>query len=62
VIAITHRIATVRRFDRILVIEAGELVEDGSPDELASRSGPYRDLLAAEERLARARAGARHAA
>ena len=26
-------------------MEAGRVVDDGSPDELAGREGPYRDLL-----------------
>ena len=32
VIAIAHRLSTVRSFDRILVMEKGRLVEDGPPD------------------------------
>ena len=32
VIAIAHRLSTVRSFDRILVLEKGRLVQDGSPD------------------------------
>lgn len=45
VIAIAHRLSTLRSFDRIIVMDAGRIVEDGSPDELAARSGPYRSLL-----------------
>ena len=26
-------------------MDAGRVVDDGSPDELANRAGPYRDLL-----------------
>lgn len=47
VIAIAHRISTVRQFDRILVIGGGRLLQDGSSAELAARSGPYRELLRA---------------
>ena len=50
VIAIAHRLTTVRRFDRILVIDSGRLLQDGPPDELVRRAGPYRDLLLAEQR------------
>jgi ATP-binding cassette subfamily B protein len=53
VIAITHRLSAVRRFDRILVIRSGELVQDGTPAELAARPGPYRDLVLAGKRLRR---------
>jgi ATP-binding cassette, subfamily B, bacterial len=50
VIAITHRLSTVARFDRILVIKSGGLVQDGAPAELATRAGVYRDLLLAGRR------------
>ncbi|MGB9366016.1 MAG: ABC transporter ATP-binding protein [Xanthobacteraceae bacterium] len=45
VIAIAHRLSTVRNFDRIVVLQAGRIVEDGPPDQLMRRRGPYRDLL-----------------
>jgi ATP-binding cassette subfamily B protein len=45
VIAIAHRLSTLQNFDRIIVMDAGRVVDDGSPDELSSRPGPYRDLL-----------------
>jgi ATP-binding cassette subfamily B protein len=53
VIAISHRLSTVRRFDRILVMRAGALLQDGAPSELADLPGPYRDLLRASRRLGR---------
>ena len=48
VIAIAHRLSTVRSFDRILVLEKGRLVEDGSPEALLRRDGIYRKLIEAE--------------
>jgi ATP-binding cassette subfamily B protein len=45
VIAIAHRLSTLRSFDRIIVMDHGRIVDDGSPDELAMRPGPYRELL-----------------
>jgi len=45
VIAIAHRLSTVRTFDRIIVLNAGRVVQDGSPDQLIRREGLYRDLL-----------------
>jgi ATP-binding cassette subfamily B protein len=45
VIAIAHRLSTLQSFDRIIVMDRGRIVDDGSPLELASRPGPYRELL-----------------
>lgn len=45
VIAIAHRLSTLKNFDRIVVMEAGRVVEDGPPGVLAERPGPYRELL-----------------
>jgi len=45
VIAIAHRLSTLQNFDRIIVMNHGRIVEDGSPAELANRLGPYRELL-----------------
>jgi len=45
VIAIAHRLSTLRRFDRIIVMDRGHIVDDGTPAALARRPGPYRDLL-----------------
>ena len=49
VIAVAHRLSTLRNFDRIVVMEAGRVIDDGSPMELAHRPGPYRDLLRAQQ-------------
>ncbi len=45
VIAIAHRLSTLQSFDRIIVMDKGRIVDDGSPTMLAARPGPYRDLL-----------------
>ncbi len=45
VIAVAHRLSTLKNFDRIVVMDGGRVVDDGAPDVLASRPGPYRDLL-----------------
>ncbi|MBE3047646.1 ATP-binding cassette domain-containing protein, partial [Candidatus Bathyarchaeota archaeon] len=42
VLAITHRIHTVRRADVILVVDGGKVVDTGSHDELMVRSESYR--------------------
>ena len=42
---IAHRLSTVEIADRVLVMEEGRIVEDGSPAELiAGESGRYSDL------------------
>ncbi|AOR67192.1 ABC transporter [Burkholderia stabilis] len=46
VIAIAHRLSTLRNFDRIIVMNNGKVIDDGSPDVLRNRPGLYRDLLA----------------
>ncbi|MFN8572288.1 MAG: ABC transporter ATP-binding protein [Gemmatimonadaceae bacterium] len=42
---ISHRFSTVRMADRILVLQNGELVEDGTHDELVASHGLYAELF-----------------
>jgi len=59
VIAIAHRLSTVRGFDRIVVMQSGRVVQDGSPDLLMRHDGLYRELVEREiTRLSRHRAAA----
>ncbi|MFN2315484.1 MAG: hypothetical protein ABR602_02295, partial [Gemmatimonadales bacterium] len=44
VLVIAHRLATVRNADRIIVLERGAVVEQGSHAELLARDGLYRRL------------------
>ncbi len=48
VIAIAHRLSTVRNFDRVVVLQFGEVVQEGPPDLLMRREGPYRALVQRE--------------
>jgi ATP-binding cassette subfamily B protein len=41
---IAHRLSTIRSASRILVIDGGRIIEDGSHDELLRRGGRYREL------------------
>ena len=43
---IAHRLSAVRQADRVLVFDAGQIIDEGRHDELISRDGLYRDLYA----------------
>jgi ATP-binding cassette subfamily B protein len=40
---VAHRLSTLRRANRVLVLERGRLVQEGTHEELVKSSGPYRD-------------------
>jgi ATP-binding cassette subfamily B protein len=46
VIAIAHRLSTLRFMDRIVVLDNGQIVEDGSHEELLKQGGIYSELWA----------------
>ena len=45
VIAVTHRLSTIQRADKVVVLEQGQIVEEGSPEALANGQGLFRRHL-----------------
>ncbi|MCB1742493.1 MAG: ABC transporter ATP-binding protein, partial [Gammaproteobacteria bacterium] len=52
-LVIAHRLSSVRRCDRIHVLEQGRLVESGNHDSLMKRHGRYAELMEAQARESR---------
>ena len=55
-IAIAHRLSTLRKADRLVVMDKGVVVEEGSHDELIEAQGAYWRLYEAQQRQAEAEA------
>jgi ATP-binding cassette subfamily B protein len=51
-IAIAHRLSTVRDADRIVVLDGGRVVEEGTHEELLELGGRYSSLVSRDEELA----------
>ncbi|MGE7919156.1 ABC transporter ATP-binding protein [Viridibacillus sp. NPDC093762] len=45
IVLVAHRLATIRNASKILVLDNGEIVEFGTPNELINNKGAYYDLL-----------------
>lgn len=48
-IVIAHRLSTIRQCDRILVLDKGHIVEDGTYDELIRQKGFFAELVARQQ-------------
>ncbi len=46
VIAIAHRLSTIAAMDRLVVMDSGKIIEEGSHEDLLARGGLYADLWA----------------
>jgi ABC-type bacteriocin/lantibiotic exporter with double-glycine peptidase domain len=44
-IVVAHRLSTIRNADRIYVLEAGQMIEQGSFEELAQQDGLFRQMI-----------------
>ena len=51
-IAIAHRLSTLRKADRLVVMDKGQVVELGHHDELMAKQGAYYSLYQAQARQA----------
>ena len=49
---VAHRLATVRNCDRIVVVQGGRIVQDGSYTALCEAEGLFRELVRRQELLA----------
>jgi ABC-type multidrug transport system fused ATPase/permease subunit len=45
-IVIAHRLSTIRQCDRVIVLDKGHIIEDGSYDELIAKNGFFAELVA----------------
>ena len=52
-LVIAHRRSTIERADRVVVLEAGRVIEDGAPADLLADGSRYRSLVAAQMRASR---------
>ncbi|MHC8367206.1 ABC transporter ATP-binding protein [Pseudomonas sp. ZT5P21] len=53
VVAIAHRLSTLSSFDRVIVLHDGQIVEDGIPEDLLKRDGPFKALWQAQAMASR---------
>jgi len=52
IIVIAHRLSTITRADKILVVENGKIIEEGTQIELSEKNGRFKQLLSLQYRTA----------
>lgn len=50
IVLISHRLSTVRRADRIVLLDGGRITESGTHEELVERGGAYAEMFAVQAR------------
>ena len=45
-IVVAHRLSTIRRCDRIIMLDQGRIVEEGAYEELLAKNGPFAEMVA----------------
>ena len=45
-IVVAHRLSTIKHCDRIIVLDGGHIIEDGTYDELIKEDGFFAELVA----------------
>ena len=53
-LTVAHRLATAREADRVLVMSAGRVIEEGTPGGLLAAGGPFAAMAALESDRCRA--------
>ena len=48
-VMIAHRLSTIRQCDRIIVVDNGSIVEDGTYDELIEKGGFFAELVSRQQ-------------
>ena len=44
-VVVAHRLSTIRNCDRIIVLDQGKIIEDGTYDELIAANGFFAELI-----------------
>ena len=50
VIAIAHRLSTLKNMDRIVVLDKGKIIEEGTFDDLLAKDGKFAKLYLAQQK------------
>lgn len=48
-VVIAHRLSTIKNCDRIIVLDGGRIVEDGTYDELMEKNGFFAELVSRQQ-------------